>query len=304
MPDPVRAGVGRPPTTTPRLIDVAFAGSDRRPLLARMGLQVERSELVHAEHHRRIPWPRFGTAVGDRVELEDPVLLRFEVGVVGLLEGLDHLKRHALLAEQSAQALMADVVDHPLSHQELRQLRQAPGGERQAMILRARQRDLLDLLTLGQRELRRPTTRVLRCQRVEPVALKLWITSRTRSSEVNAILAIAGTSIACADHNTICARRHLTTDPDPRRTIPRSFIPSAGARSRTCTRSAIHQSKQTPADQMVDAPPPTLPVTALAERFLVVLRGPRREASSDRGVERGDDACVLLPRFQSMIVSA
>src|SRR6266498_5247303 len=38
------------------------------------------------------------------------------------------LKGDALLTEQHAQALMADVVDHPLSHQELRQLRQAPGG--------------------------------------------------------------------------------------------------------------------------------------------------------------------------------
>jgi hypothetical protein len=34
----------------------------------------------------------------------------------------------ALLVGQDPQALVADVVDHPLSHQELRQLRQAPGG--------------------------------------------------------------------------------------------------------------------------------------------------------------------------------
>lgn len=62
-----------------------------------------------------------------------------------------------------------------------------------------------------------------------PSALKLWITSRTRSSDVKAILAIAGTSIRWADHNMIWARRHRTNDP-----------------------------------AMVDAPPPTLPVTALA----------------------------------------
>jgi len=37
----------------------------------------------------------------------------------------------------------------------------------------------------------------------KPSSLKLWITARTRSSDVNAILAIAGTSIRCADHNTI-----------------------------------------------------------------------------------------------------
>jgi len=41
----------------------------------------------------------------------------------------------ALLAEQGTQALVADVVDHPLSHQELRQLRQAPGRKRQVMLV-------------------------------------------------------------------------------------------------------------------------------------------------------------------------
>jgi hypothetical protein len=45
--------------------------------LARMRLQVQRSELVHAEHHRRITRPSLSLAVGDGVELEDPVLLRF-----------------------------------------------------------------------------------------------------------------------------------------------------------------------------------------------------------------------------------
>ena len=74
-----------------------------------------------------------------------------------------------------------------------------------------------------------------------PSALKLWITSRTRSSDVNAIFAIAGTSMRWADHNTICARRQRTTDPDPRRTIPSNLLPSTGVRSRTCTRSAIDQ---------------------------------------------------------------
>ena len=43
---------------------------------------------------------------------------------------------------------------------------------------------------------------------------------------MNAILAIAGTFIVCADHNTICARCHLTTDPELRLTIPRSLFPS------------------------------------------------------------------------------
>jgi hypothetical protein len=55
------------------------------------------------------------------------------------------LKADALGAEQDPQALVADVVDHPLGHQEIRQLSQAPGGKRQVMLGRLRFRDLLDL---------------------------------------------------------------------------------------------------------------------------------------------------------------
>ena len=143
-------------------VGVAYSGSGRCPLLARVRLQIERPELVDTDHHRRIGCTRLGGAVGDCVELEDPVLLRFEVRVVGLLPGLDHLKRHALLTEQSPKALMADVVDHPLSDQELGQLRQAPGRERQIVIGRARQGDLLDVLALRQRERGRAATGVLR----------------------------------------------------------------------------------------------------------------------------------------------
>jgi hypothetical protein len=98
------------------------------------GWRSQRPELVHADHHRRIVRARLGGAVGDRVQLEDPVLLRFEVGVVADLERLDHLKRDAFLAEHGPQALVADVVDHPLSHQELGQLRQRPRRERQIVI--------------------------------------------------------------------------------------------------------------------------------------------------------------------------
>ena len=41
------------------------------------------------------------------------------------------------------------------------------------------------------------------------------ITSRTKSSLVNATFAIAGTSIPWADRSTICARRQVTTEPLP-----------------------------------------------------------------------------------------
>jgi hypothetical protein len=61
----------------------------------------------------------------------------------------------------------------------------------------------------------------------------------TRSSEVKAILAMAGTSILWADHSTIWALRHRTTEPDPRRTIERRFRPSSLVMSRAATRSAM-----------------------------------------------------------------
>ena len=73
-------------------------------------------------------------AVGDRIQVLDPGLLHRVVRVGGGLPGFQPLKGDALLTEQHPQALMADVVDHPLSDQELRQLRQAPGRKRQAML--------------------------------------------------------------------------------------------------------------------------------------------------------------------------
>jgi hypothetical protein len=54
------------------------------------------------------------------------------------------LKRDALVTEQDPQALVGDVVDHPLGHQEVRQLRQAPGAERKPVLGRPRLRDLLE----------------------------------------------------------------------------------------------------------------------------------------------------------------
>jgi hypothetical protein len=44
---------------------------------------------------------------------------------------------------------VTDVLDHPLSDQKVGELRQTPGRERQIVIGRTRQRDLLDLLALG-----------------------------------------------------------------------------------------------------------------------------------------------------------
>src|ERR1700730_714583 len=75
-------------------------------------------------------------------------LLHRIVRVLPRLPGLYPLTGGALLAEQQAQSLMADVVDHPLSHQELRQPRQAPGRKRQVVLGRPRPDDFLDLPVL------------------------------------------------------------------------------------------------------------------------------------------------------------
>ena len=75
-----------------------------------MGLQVERSELVHEDHDVRGTSTPFRFADGKIVELEDAVLLRFEARVVTHLEGLDRLKRDALLAEQDPQDRVRAVI--------------------------------------------------------------------------------------------------------------------------------------------------------------------------------------------------
>jgi len=113
----VRAFVGRPSPAAGRPSALAAGGG---PLLAGVWLQVQRPELVDADHHRRVAIAGLSLAVGEVIQLQDAVLFGLEVRVVGLLPGLYRLKRHALLAEQNPQALMADVVDHPLSDEEVR----------------------------------------------------------------------------------------------------------------------------------------------------------------------------------------
>ena len=72
-----------------------------------------------------------------------------------------------------------------------------------------------------------------------PSSLKLRMTSRTRSALVNVTSAIFAGAMPCADSRTICARRQVTTDPVPLRTIRSSRCPSSSSISRTCTRSAM-----------------------------------------------------------------
>jgi hypothetical protein len=120
-----------------------------------VGLQVQRPELVHAEDHLRFAGFGDDLPVGDRIQVLDPGLPHRVVRVGGGLPGFQPLKGDPFPAEQHPQALVADVVDHPLGHQELRQLGQVPGGKRQAMLYWPGLGDLLDLPPLRRGELRR-----------------------------------------------------------------------------------------------------------------------------------------------------
>jgi hypothetical protein len=137
------------------------------------GEQIERPELVHTDDDVGVSGLGYRLAIGEFVEVQHPVLLGLEVGIRGPLPGLDHLKGDTLLAEEHAETLVADVVDHPLGDEELGQLGQAPGGKGQVVVDRSGQGDLFDLAPFGQGELRRSTPRVLRSQGVEAVVVEV-----------------------------------------------------------------------------------------------------------------------------------
>src|SRR3954463_11986485 len=64
------------------------------------------------------------------------------------------------------------------------------------------------------------------------------MTSRTVSGSVNTTSLIRGGVMPCAESNTICARRHVTTEPDARRTIRSNRLPSSLVISRNCPLTA------------------------------------------------------------------
>jgi hypothetical protein len=115
---------------------------------------------------------RFQT-VGDHVEVLDARHLGRVVRIAGGLPGLYPLKGDVFLAEQNAQALVADVVDHPLGDQEVREFGQAPGRKRQAVLGRPGLGDRLDLTPLGQREGLRPTAFVFWVEGVEAIGVEV-----------------------------------------------------------------------------------------------------------------------------------
>jgi len=90
----------------------------------------------------------------------DAGFLHGVVRVFGCLPGLQSLESDAFLPQQGAQAFVADVVDCPFGDQELCQLGQAPGGERQAVVGWVGLLDLLDFPPLSQGELGWPPSLV------------------------------------------------------------------------------------------------------------------------------------------------
>ncbi|AYV25236.1 hypothetical protein EES41_00650 [Streptomyces sp. ADI95-16] len=92
-----------------------------------------------------------------------------DLSCLGNSAATEALKRYSFLAEQDPKALVADVVDHPLSDPEVGQLGQAPGRERQAVLGRLGLGDLLDLPAFGQCESPGPAAFVLGIERVEAV---------------------------------------------------------------------------------------------------------------------------------------
>ena len=163
--DAVGALVGR--------ADPAGLGSGGPRLPSRLRLDVQRAELVDADHDARVAGAWLSLPVGDRVQLEDPVLLGLELRVVRALPRSQRLKADAFLTQQLPQPLMGDVRHHLLGDQVVGQLGQAPGRKRLPEIRRDAQRDPLDLLALRKREPPRPTSLVARVQRVEPVPVEV-----------------------------------------------------------------------------------------------------------------------------------
>jgi hypothetical protein len=131
------------------------------PTLCRSaGLDIERPELVDTDDGLGIVGGGLGEPICDRVQLEDPVFLSLELGVVRSLPGSQGLKADAFLAQKLPEPLVGDVRHHLLSDQVVGQLGQAPGRERLPEIGRDAQRDPLDLLPLRQGERARPTAAV------------------------------------------------------------------------------------------------------------------------------------------------
>jgi hypothetical protein len=88
---------------------IVLTNQGARPWLAYEQLAARRTDLIHVNIQGRHAGSAAGFAVGEGVEPLDAGLLGPVVGIPRVLEGLYALKRHDLLAQQRAQALVADV---------------------------------------------------------------------------------------------------------------------------------------------------------------------------------------------------
>src|SRR4051794_29952084 len=88
----------------------------------------------------------------------------------------------------------------------------------------------------------------------------------------------------CAESSTICARRQVTTDPELRRTIRSSRLPSSLLMARTCTRCTISHLLRGRQDQTRPASitPKSATRRRLAAAALDTARSPRDPQQVDR----------------------
>jgi hypothetical protein len=113
VPDPGGAGIGGAPARPWLAAGFLVVAVDRRPLPPRMRLEVQRPELIHTEDRLRLARPGDDLTVSDGIHMLDPGLLHRVVWVFGCLPGFQPLKGDALLAEQHAQARVADAAATP-----------------------------------------------------------------------------------------------------------------------------------------------------------------------------------------------
>ncbi len=125
--DPLCAPVGRSQPLRPALA---------RPADARLGLYLERAELVDAE-------------AGAAGRAQEQPLFTLEVGIWRLLPRLGALEGDAALDQHLADSLVRDRLDDAGLDQMVAQLRQRPVRKRQPEVVRARERDRDDPLPRG-----------------------------------------------------------------------------------------------------------------------------------------------------------
>ncbi len=202
----------------------------RRPARPGCGPDAEHPELVEGEGPVR-------TFV-DRVL--DPVQLRVEVRISGLLPRLGPLERHTTPQKQTAQGVSSDAyrAGHVAS-QVLGEFADRPAGEGFTEPARAGGGRLDDEVLVVLAEQAGTTSRPIGSRQASPISLKRWITSRTVSSSASTGRAITETVSPPAEASSIIARRNRTALLLPSRTTRRSSRSPCSVSLRALTSRAI-----------------------------------------------------------------